>query len=333
MSDGRAGLGVGVLLPTREFALRRRDDAKGLVELATLAESLGFDSAWVGDSPVARPRFEPFSLLAAIAARTERVTLGTAVLLAALRPPVLLAHAAASLDRLTEGRLILGVGAGFPMPSTEAEFTAVGVPFKERIGRLEETITICRNLWARRDDDGVGVSFAGRYWSFDDVSLSPRPFRFDGPPLWLAGAGQKPFARVGRLFDGWLPYSPTPEQFGTGLATIRDAARSAGRGEDAVTPGLYATVNLQEDTARAERELEDYTDAYYGVPLEAMRQLQAFYAGATRGCVDWLRAYVEAGASHIVLRFGTLDDAGPMMREAAESLLPELHIADAEVSV
>jgi alkanesulfonate monooxygenase SsuD/methylene tetrahydromethanopterin reductase-like flavin-dependent oxidoreductase (luciferase family) len=218
------------------------------------------------------------------------------------------------------------------MPSTEAEFTAVGVPFNERIGRLEETINICRALWADRDDDGVGVSFVGRYWAFDEVSLSPRPFRRHGPPLWLAGGGQKAFARVGRLFDGWLPYSPTPEQFAAGLATIRDAARSAGRGDEAVTPGFYATINLQEDTARAQHELEDYADSYYGVPLEAMRQLQAFYAGTARGCADWLRAYVEAGASHIVLRFGTLDDAGSMMREAAESLLPELHGAQAGVS-
>jgi probable F420-dependent oxidoreductase len=329
MTGGRRSLQVGVLLPTREFAVAGRDDARTLIELATLAESLGFDSAWVGDSPVARPRFEPLSLLAAIAARTERITLGTAVLLAALRPPVLLAHAAASLDRLAEGRLILGLGAGFPIPSTEAEFAAVGVPFKERIGRLEETVAICRALWANTEDERTTASFAGRYWRFDELSLRPRPVSTDGPPLWLGGAGEKASERVGRLFDGWLPYSPTSEQFAAGLARIRQAAGSAGRSREDIAPGLYVTVNLQADTARAERELAGYTQGYYGMPLQGMRELQAFHAGDASACAEWLRDYVQAGAAHVVLRFGTLDDPGPMMRHAAESLLPALRCGDA----
>src|ERR687888_1473316 len=96
---------VGLLLPTREARVAGRDDPALLLEVAEEAEGLGFDSLWAGDSPIARPRLDPLTLLAGVAVRTESVTLGTAVLLGALRPPVLTAHALASLDQLASGRL------------------------------------------------------------------------------------------------------------------------------------------------------------------------------------------------------------------------------------
>jgi alkanesulfonate monooxygenase SsuD/methylene tetrahydromethanopterin reductase-like flavin-dependent oxidoreductase (luciferase family) len=265
-------------------------------------------------------------LLGAVAARTERVTLGTAVLLAALRPPVLLAQNVATLDRLAGGRLILGLGGGFPYPATEAEFSAIGVPFSERLGRLLETVRICRLLWSfdRSYSADPGVTFEGRYWSFEQLELQPKPEQPGGPQLWLAGAGARTLGRVGRLFEGWLPYSPTVEEFAAGLAEIRTAAANAKRDSAEVTPALYATVLLDEDTARAERELERYVQGYYGMPLEGMRQLQAFYAGGVEGCIRWLSDYIAAGARHLVLRFGTLEDPGEMIGHAAGALLPAL---------
>ena len=318
MSVSKIPARVGVLLPTREFAVTEREDPTALLELAQLAESLGYDSVWAGDSPVARPRFEPLSLLSAVAARTERVQLGTAVLLAALRSAVLLAQQVASLDQLSRGRLILGLGAGFPIPQTQAEFEAVGVPFKGRIRRLEETVAICRRLWSTQTPDGRGVSFSGRYWSFEALSPWPRPYQPAGPPLWLAGAGEQALSRVGRLFDGWLPYPPTAEQFALGLDVVHQAMTAASRDPSEVTPAVYLTINIDDD---AERKLEHYVQAYYGLPLEGMRYLQGFYAGDAGGCEQWLRGYVEAGATHIVLRFGTLDDPSPMVQKAAGTLL------------
>src|SRR5438045_8967569 len=102
---------VGVLLPTREAAMAGRPDIGPLLEFAERAEEAGFSSLWAGDAPFARPRFEPLSLLAAVADRTRRVTVGTAILLPVLRHPLLLAHAAATVDRIAAGRLVLGVGA------------------------------------------------------------------------------------------------------------------------------------------------------------------------------------------------------------------------------
>ena len=130
-------LAVGLLLPTREAFVRGDLDPRPLLALADAASELGFDSVWASYSPLARPRWEPLTLLSAVAGRSD-LTLGTAVLLAALRHPVMLAHTVATLDRLARGRLILGVGAGFPLPQTEAEFEALGVPHRKRFGRLAE---------------------------------------------------------------------------------------------------------------------------------------------------------------------------------------------------
>src|ERR1700726_5095872 len=108
---------IGYLLPTRERLMEGRPETAPLLELATRAERLGFDSVWVGDSLLARPRHDPLTLLAAVAARTRRVEMGTAVLLPALRNPVVLAQQVATLDRISEGRYILGVGIASDVPN------------------------------------------------------------------------------------------------------------------------------------------------------------------------------------------------------------------------
>jgi alkanesulfonate monooxygenase SsuD/methylene tetrahydromethanopterin reductase-like flavin-dependent oxidoreductase (luciferase family) len=320
------GVRIGLLLPTREAAVAGRQSSEHFLELAELAEKVGYDSVWAGDSPVARPRLDPLVLLGAVAGRTEKITLGTAVLLAALRPPVLLAQNVATLDRLADGRLILGLGAGFPYPATQAEFSAIGVPFSERVERLLETVRICRLLWSPADSGraDAAITFEGRFWRFEQLDLFPKPEQTAGPPLWLAGAGPSMLRRVGLHFDGWLPYSPTIEAFSTGLAEVRTAAARAERDLGAITPALYATVMLDEDAAHAERELERYVRGYYGLPLEGMRQLQAFYAGGVEGCIRWLGDYIAAGARHLVLRFGTLSDPSKMVELAAEELLPAI---------
>src|SRR5262249_21914009 len=122
-------LTLGYLLPTRDAVVFGRLGATELVALGERAEQLGFEALWAGDGPGARPRHDALAMLAALAVRTERPVLATGVLLAALRPALLLAQAAVTVDQLSGGRFLLGVGAGFPLPETEAQFEAVGVPF------------------------------------------------------------------------------------------------------------------------------------------------------------------------------------------------------------
>ena len=321
MSHGD-GVRVGLLLPTREARVAGRDDPAPLLDLAQEAEGLGYDSLWAGDSPIARPRLDPLTLLAAVAARTKRVTVGTAVLLGSLRHPVVTAHALATLDRIAGGRMIVGLGAGFPLPATALEFEAAGVPFRQRVGRLHETVRLWRLLWADRED-GTPVDFDGRYFQFRDLKLAPKPAQPGGPPLWLAGSSPSALERAGASFDGWLPYPPTATQYASERATVAASAEAAGHGR-AVTPGLYATVVLEDNEASAEQALGHYCQAYYGFGVDVMRQVQAFYGGTPGGCVEWLAGYVAGGAGYVVLRFATLTDPRPMVRHAAEELVPQL---------
>ncbi|MEV6159383.1 LLM class flavin-dependent oxidoreductase [Nonomuraea sp. NPDC052129] len=217
---------VGYLLPTRDWVVLGDREPSALVEQARLAEELGFDSVWAGDSPVTRHRADPLMLLSAVAAMTERVTLGTAVLLPALRHPILLAHQLATLDRIADGRLIAGMGAGFPHPNTEAQFDALGIAFKRRVSRTEESIDVMRRLWA----GGGAVSYQGAHFDFQDVVLEPKPAQVGGPPIWLAGSGASALRRVGRLADGWLPYPPTSETYAHEWGVVQEVARLGGRG-------------------------------------------------------------------------------------------------------
>ncbi len=305
---------LGYLLPTRERVMEGQPETASLLALAERAEAQGFDSVWVGDSLLARPRHDPLTLLAAVAARTRKVEMGTAVLLPALRNPVLLAHQVATLDRLSEGRLILGVGIASDVPNIRAEFEAAGVPFEKRVGRLVEGLALARALWT-----GKPVDWDGR-WKLRGSVLGPTPHRPGGPPIWVAGAVAAARERTGRLYDGWFPNSPGIAEFPGQWAEVQAAARAAGRDPAALTGAMYLTLAIDEDTTRANARLDDYLENYYGVPAGQTRKRQMSYAGPAAGAAAWLKAYADAGVSHLVLRFAGdherhLETAGRLRRD------------------
>jgi probable F420-dependent oxidoreductase len=306
---------IGYLLPTRERVMEGRPEAAPLLALAERAERLGYDSIWVGDSILARPRHEPLTLLSAVAARTSRVELGTAVLLPALRNPVVLAHGVATLDQISQGRFILGVGIASDVPNIRAEFVACGVPFEKRVGRMLEELRLCRALWS-----GKPVSWNGR-WVVEEATLGPVPHRPGGPPIWIGGMVRASLERVGRLYDGWFPNSPDPERWRTQWSEIRDIARAAGRDPSALTGAVYLTLTIDANTARAEQRMNDFMQNYYGQPAATMRARQATYAGPAEGAAEWLSSWVRAGVDHLVLRF-----AGDAERhlEAVAALRPQV---------
>lgn len=280
------------------------NDPDQLIQFARDCEHLGFDSVWVGDSLLARPRLEPLTLLAAIAARTEHVTIGTAALTPAIRHPLPAAHAIATVDRISDGRLVVGVGAGFPSAETAAEFAAAGVPFTRRLERLRETVALWRLAWTATGDEPVPVQ--GTLWQIPDVRGVPPPAQPGGPALWYAGTGPSGLALTATDVDGWLPYSPTPAAYATALDDLRTLARHANREPSAFTPAIYVTV-LPGDPAATSRELDQYFTAYYGVGLEPIQTLQAVIHGDPDQCVEQIRGYITAGARHIVVRIGSLD--------------------------
>jgi alkanesulfonate monooxygenase SsuD/methylene tetrahydromethanopterin reductase-like flavin-dependent oxidoreductase (luciferase family) len=288
---------LGYLLPTRESIMEGRPQTGPLLTLAERAASLGFASVWVGDSLTARPRHDPLTLLAAVAGRIPAITIGTAVLLPMLRNPVILAHQVATLDQLAGGNLILGVGFAADRPNIRTEFTAAGVPFEHRIGRMLEGLRLCRALWS-----GQPVDWDGR-WQTTQAVIGPTPARPGGPLLWIGGNLPASLDRAGKFFDGWFPIAPTATDFAAGLAHVRDVATQNGRDPTQVTGAMYLTVSLDDDAGKADDRLNNFLERYYGQAAPVTRRRQACYAGPA-GCLpDWLDSYTRAGASHLVLRF------------------------------
>ena len=285
-----------------------------LLELGARAEALGFDAVWVPDSPFQYGVPDPLIVLSALAARTERVTLATGVLLAGLRQPALLAQQLASLDALSGGRLRVGLGSGFPSPDSERQFAAAGADFAGRVARLEEMIGLMRELWSA---PARPVSYAGSHVRVDELTLSPAPARPGGPELWLAGAGPRAERRVGRLADGWLPYLNTASAYADGLRRVRDAAESAGRTGSPV-PGLYLTVALDGSEDVARRRLRRTLEGWYRRPFEVISSLQATYAGTPEGLAEHLDGYLAAGLEHVVLRIA--DEPGRGLEGAATAV-------------
>ena len=184
-------------------------------------DRLGFDSFWCGDHVAfAIPFLDPITQIAQAAVVSKRLTFGTAVFLLPLRHPTPVAKQIATLDHLTGGRFVFGVGIGGEFPK---EYEGCGVPLNERGARLSEGIEVIRKLWT-----GEKVSHEGRFYSFKDVKMTPVPRQPGGPPIWCGGRSEPALRRAARLADGWFSYAVSPEMFAKGLATIEAAAQEAG---------------------------------------------------------------------------------------------------------
>ena len=301
-----SSLTFGYLLPTQDAAGERSDRIAALLELGAEAERQGFDTIWLPDSPFQYGLPDPLLVIAALAARTHRVTLATGVLLAALRQPALLAQQLASLDALSRGRLRAGFGLGFRSPASKHQFETAGVPFVNRVAMAEEAIALMRALWTA---PGQPVSYTGQHIAVRDLVLSPAPSRTGGPPIWLAGAGAAAERRVGRLADGWLPYLPNARDYAEGWKRVQQAAANAGRTKPPV-PALYLTVSLDDSERTAIRRLRATVEGWYGRPFEMIASLQAMYAGTPHGLAACLEPYINAGLEHVVLRVADAPERG-----------------------
>jgi alkanesulfonate monooxygenase SsuD/methylene tetrahydromethanopterin reductase-like flavin-dependent oxidoreductase (luciferase family) len=281
----------GLVVPTYQPILDAGRTAPELVDAAVSAEELGLDSVWVGDT-LARAPLDALTILAAFAARTSRVTLGTAALLPSLRNPLLTANQLLSLDLLSSGRLTVAVGAGFAGRS-EPEFAFAGVPWERRRARLDDIVALWRAIWRGE------TSFHGEVLHYDSLPVFPAPARPGGPPVWLAAYTPGALERVGRLYDGWLPYPPDPADYGTGLARIRATASRP------VTSALFATVLVEDDPVRGSELLEEYCLTNYGRPAAFVQGIQMQVSGSAAEVAARLREY--EGAEHFLLRIASTE--------------------------
>ncbi len=295
---------LGVLLPTRGLLISDNppDGLDRVIELARRVEGAGMDSVWVGDSLTAKPRLEPLATLAAVAVHTQKVRLGTAVLLAALRHPVLLAQTMATVDLISKGRLVIGAGVGGAFNADQQrEWRAAGIDPKSRARRLEEIVQIVRGLGS-----GKPQNFAGRHFDLDQVVMKPHSVQPGGVPILLAShwraQQEAQIARAARLGNGLISISDTPKEYAQLVQRVREITAELGREPDQFETAFYLTVNLDDDLSRAESEATEFLTRYYGSNIWGTRW--GPFGGPER-VKERIAEYVSAGARTVVVRFAS----------------------------
>ncbi|HEY1265843.1 MAG TPA: LLM class flavin-dependent oxidoreductase [Candidatus Binatia bacterium] len=297
-----AGVEFGLLLHTRHWIRTERlpADLEEFWHTAENAEKAGFDHLWVGDSPriarMDRAHADCLTVMAALAAKTRKIKIGTVPLIAGLRNPVLLAHSLATLDVISSGRIIVGVSAGPQYKFAAQEFEACGVPFEQRAGRLDEAIQLMRRLWAEES-----VCFNGKYLRLEEIGIQPRPLSKSIPIWCAAGDNENALKRVARLGDGWFTVAPTPEIFAARRLRIERFARQLGQVRN-LPSMLFATFHLHRKKGKAEEEGWNLAKSYYRQPRGQLKHLSPFF-GTPEQCADKLQQYLAAGLTGVVARF------------------------------
>jgi len=267
--------------------------ANALGALAAEAERLGFDSLWAGDHiAFPAPILDPLQLLACFASHTQRVRLGTCVYLLPLRHPTVVAKMVASLDFISAGRVIFGIGVGGEFPG---EFQASGVSVHERGARTNEAITMLRELWK-----GDEASHAGRFFRFDPVRLKPPPAQSGGPPIWIGGRSDAALRRTARYGDGYVGYLLSPESFRERFTRIRTLADENGRVGQPITAALMTFAVVDPDRSTALQRAGAILGAMYGRSMESAAARYCI-AGTADDCSAAAQRYADAGVEHLVL--------------------------------
>ena len=286
------------------------EDPQAVVNFGPLAEELGFDSVWVMDHLFNngyirerlddKPYYHPMATLSHVSALTSHVKLGTSVLVLPYHNPVELAKYAATLDQMSGGRVVLGVGAGAMTP----EFDALGIPMSQRGSLTNESMDIMRELWSNEDP-----RFSSDRWQFEDLKFSPKPVQSvaGSPhvPLWVGGGSPGALRRAARRGNGWHPSGVSAEEFAIGRQRVRELAESAGRDPDGLV--MSARVEVEAHGAPSSQRAADRSRLPGDDPA---------------GMVAGITAYQEAGVQHVVLALNT-GDVG-RLRELMHSIAADV---------
>jgi len=259
---------------------------------AVLAEELGYSSVWFGDHLSFHvPLYECLSMMAAAAVVTRKVTVASGVLLGVLRHPAWVAKSVSTIDALSEGRVLLGLGVG---GENRAEFELAGVPLAERGRRTTELMRSLREMWLADNPHG----------------LQPPPVQ-SRIPLWHGGRADAALARTARFGDGWLGAFVTPERYAERWSALGSLAADAGRAPEELTPGLHVYIRV-DDADRAWREASAFIGDVYAIDPEPMRRY--CIAGNADQCAEEIAAFVEAGVTHVICRIAGSDLEDQMAR-------------------
>jgi probable F420-dependent oxidoreductase len=314
----RFGLYSSIANPPRGEHLERSIDE--VIAEAQLAEASGFDSCFFGEHHQDADGFLPSPLIVAtaVAAHTQRLRVGTSVILLPLHHPVRIAEDVITLDLVSKGRVVLGVGIGYQ----PADFHAFGVPMDERAARFEESLAILRHCWT-----GERFTFRGAHFTLEDVQVRPRPFQTPGPPLWIGASVPAAARRAGRLADGFVGTPSTSLDNATRLGAIyTQAAREAGRPAEVVQmrDAWVATTRAEADAVYGPHVMAAYR-YYWEHRLAEFRTMPAdmpftlenlapdrLILGDPETCVREFQRWQKAtGATTFLLRLRHAHSGGP----------------------
>lgn len=296
---------LGIQIPLEFFSPSQA------VQAAVLAETHGFDHVVVNDHirlPQGLKVAEAWTVLAAIAVATKRIRLGTCVSPLPLRHPLLLAKMAASVDQLSGGRLIMGVGAGWHRD----EFEWLGVPFyphAERLAQTEEALQLIQQLWTKST-----ITFTGRFYQVSEVVLEPKPVQRPHPPFFLGGGSLQVLDLTARFGTGWMPFAPTPQGLKRRLQQFAQLLTAHGRmiNEVEIIPSLLFQFGKNKVEARKQLPV-------WGKPPQDLRAI----FGNAEDCLERIQEYAQAGATQLTLRLIHPANLDADLSEIASEILPK----------
>jgi probable F420-dependent oxidoreductase len=281
------------------------------------AEQLGFDSIWSGDHIIMHsPIMDVMTVLASFAAITERVKLGTAVYLMPLRHPVAIAKQVASLDLLSEGRFIFGVGVGGEIVR---EFEAVNVPVRERGRRTDEGLEILTRVLSQDN-----VTYVGKHYQLHNVTLAPRPQQQPHPPIWVGGRSDAAIRRTARYASCWLGYLVSDGRMREAMQNIHDIAPDYGRNPAEIQGGMLLFTAIAKNYETAKQMAIANLSRRYNQPFDNL--VDRYCAiGTPEQCLEKIQRYMDAGMSNLVFSFTCPAEQIPEQLEiCATELIPRL---------
>jgi len=304
---------------------RRSEPAEGpwlpkideLVQMVEQVDRCDFDSLWVGDHismPI--PFLDPLQQIAQAAVISRRLTFGVGVYLLPLRNFAPVAKQVSTLDLMTEGRLIFGVGVGGEFPK---EYEASGIPHSERGARLSDGIRVLKKFWS-----GAPVTHESPFLKFQNVAMRPTPWQKGGPPIWCGGRSKPALRRAARIGDGWHSYAITSDMYRDGLALIKETAEEVGRSFSPFGTGHLLFARVSDDYESALDEAADHLSTRYNMNMRpAAKRYGAI--GTPQDVAEAIRNFYEAGVRHITLDIaGVYERRGEQLERFSSDVLPLL---------
>ena len=293
-------------------------DAKALIDYGVRMEQLGYESVWVWDHILLGvdpyfPILDSLSVLTAVAARTERIRLGTGILVLPARNPVVLAKQLSSIDQISNGRLTLGMASGW----YKREFDAIGVPFTERGNIMDRNLDILIRLW---QEDSVTGSYPP--YELAAAVMSPKPVQKPRPPILIGGYVDRVLKRAGVGGDGWLTYYYTAEGFAKSWDKVRRFAADAGKDPDTLRSINQLPIYIGKSRADVEAPMLEWLTTEWDFAGWSDSTTDSAVLGTVDDCVEQLQAHLDAGVQQITLVPYRFDME--QIEQIAEEIIPRI---------